>query len=180
MSFLPSKVEALIGSQITLPLQVKGYASLAPPTDSHTNRDLLIPFTDCHKLNLEIRTSDNTIFNITSDATTPFPPGACTVLKATALSAGHTKVTVTYKHGDIFLQAVVTVAAYPPLRPVDPEVIAVVTLGSSKNFVFEGGPSPWVLDQTKFHEKCEAVVLVLLNFYCQASDALSYYNVLWT
>ena len=160
MSFLPSRVEILIGSQISLPLQVKGYASLAPPTDSRTNRDSLIPFPDCRKLNLDIRTSDSSIFNLTSDIMSSLPDGACTSLKATAISAGHTKVTVTYKYGDIFLQAVITIAAYPPLRPVDPEVIAVVTVGSSKNFVFEGGPAPWVLDQTKFQEKCELYIMV--------------------
>ena len=153
MTFLPSRVEALIGTNLSLPLQVKGRASLAPPT--HMDKDD-IPFQDCSRLNLDIASSDKSIFNVTAHVRGPsLPSGACTRLVATAVAPGNTKITVTYKHGDIFLQAVVTIAAYPVLRPVDPEVVAVVTLGSSKNFVFEGGPAPWILDQTRFEEKCE-------------------------
>ena len=76
-------------------------------------------------------------------------------LKATAIRPGHTRVTLTYKHRNIFLEDVVTIAAYLPLVPVDPEVVAVVTLGSSKDFVFEGGPAPWVLDRSRYLQKCE-------------------------
>ena len=43
----------------------------------------------------------------------------------------------------------------PDLVPVNPEVIAVVTLGSAKDFVFEGGPSPWILDRSKYYDKCK-------------------------
>lgn len=155
MSFLPSKVEALIDSHITLPLQVKGYASLTPPTESSTHENLSIPFSNCRKLKIDIQSSDSSIFNVTSDVASPSPAPACTLLTATALTPGHTRVTVTYEHRDIFLQAVVTIAAYSPLRLTDPEGVAVVTLGSSSFFVFEGGPAPWVLDKTKFRETCE-------------------------
>ena len=39
---------------------------------------------------------------------------------------------------------------------MDPPEIAVVTLGSSKTFVFEGGPAPWVRDPIHFYEKLES------------------------
>ena len=31
-----------------------------------------------------------------------------------------------------------------------------MTLGSSKTFVFEGGPAPWVLDPVHFYENLES------------------------
>jgi len=37
-------------------------------------------------------------------------------------------------------------------QPVDPEQEAVVTLGSSKEVVFSGGPQPWVLDSSKYFQ----------------------------
>lgn len=33
---------------------------------------------------------------------------------------------------------------------MDPSSVAVVTLGSSKEMLFEGGPRPWVLEPSKF------------------------------
>lgn len=35
-------------------------------------------------------------------------------------------------------------------QAVDPPSVAVVTLGSSKEMLFEGGPRPWVLEPSKF------------------------------
>ena len=83
------------------------------------------------------------------------PSGACVSLQAVATKAGNSKVTVTYKYKDITLSASVTIAAYNPLVSVDPESIAVLTLGSSKNFIFEGGPAPWVLDRSRYYEECK-------------------------
>lgn len=38
---------------------------------------------------------------------------------------------------------------FPP-QTVDPSSVALVTLGSSKEMLFEGGPRPWVLEPSKF------------------------------
>lgn len=35
-------------------------------------------------------------------------------------------------------------------QAIDPVSVAVVTLGSSKDMLFEGGPRPWVLEPSKF------------------------------
>lgn len=35
-------------------------------------------------------------------------------------------------------------------QAMDPSSVAVVTLGSSKEMLFEGGPRPWVLEPSKF------------------------------
>ena len=39
---------------------------------------------------------------------------------------------------------------------MDPPEVAIVTLGSSKTFVFEGGPAPWILDPVHFYENLES------------------------
>lgn len=83
------------------------------------------------------------------------PTGACTLINATSLKPGHTKLTATYTHGSLVLEASVTIATYPVLRPIDPEEVAVVTLGSSKTVLFEGGPSPWVLDPSQYYRTCK-------------------------
>ena len=36
---------------------------------------------------------------------------------------------------------------------MDPPDIAVLSLGSSYDFVFEGGPAPWVLDKSKYYQR---------------------------
>ena len=83
------------------------------------------------------------------------PVGACTYIRAAALKPGHTKLTVTYQHGSIHLETFITIASYPELRPIDPEYISVITLGSSKFVIFEGGPSSWVLDPSRYHKSCK-------------------------
>uniref|UniRef100_A0A8C5D5A2 BIG2 domain-containing protein n=1 Tax=Gouania willdenowi TaxID=441366 RepID=A0A8C5D5A2_GOUWI len=74
----------------------------------------------------------------------------CSAVRAKALSPGYTVLTVSYTHGNIHLSAKITIAAYLPLRAIDPSAVAVVTLGSSKDLLFEGGPRPWVLEPSKF------------------------------
>ena len=59
MLFLPSRVEAVIGHNLSLPVQVKGYTDESKIT--------LLAFPDCHRLEVEITTTDVTIFNITKE-----------------------------------------------------------------------------------------------------------------
>lgn len=155
MTFLPSRVEAVVGSPLALPLQVLGYI-----TGDNAPADPL-PFLDCRHLRIKLVMADSSIFNISEDRgqLENFPEGACLVLTAIAQSPGHTRVVATYKEGGISMEAVVTIAAYKPLVPVDPEVVAVVALGASKLFVFEGGPAPWVLDRSKFYKNSKYLVV---------------------
>ncbi|KAL4669993.1 hypothetical protein H8959_008547, partial [Pygathrix nigripes] len=54
------------------------------------------------------------------------------------------------------LSAKITIAAYLPLKAVDPSSVALVTLGSSKEMLFEGGPRPWILEPSKFFQNVTA------------------------
>ena len=60
MLFLPSRVEAAIGHNLSLPVQVMGY------TDE--SKKHLLAFPDCHSLKVEITTSDVSIFNVTVES----------------------------------------------------------------------------------------------------------------
>ena len=157
MTFLPSKVEAILGHTLHLPLQVKGYAF---SKDNPNIKTTLLPFHDCRKLKVSLTSSENSIFNVSISPNVSTTAGSCLMVDALALKAGHTRVTLTYKYEDIHIEASVTIAAYPDLVPVDPEVVAVITLGSAKNFVFEGGPSPWILDRSKYYDKCKILEAV--------------------
>ena len=46
-------------------------------------------------------------------------------------------------------------------QAIDPELEAVVALGSSKEVVFYGGPQPWVLDSSKFFQTCKDIFIFL-------------------
>ena len=151
MSFLPSPLEVKIGKILSLPLQIQGYID--------KDRSQLLPFTDCRQLNIILTLSDPGIFNVTVERSdiASVPEGACLVLSALALVPGHTRVTVSYTYGrSVSMEAAVTIAAYPPLVPVDPETIGVVALGTHKVFIFEGGPMPWILDRSKFFSTSES------------------------
>lgn len=149
MAFLPAYVEVKIGRTLSLPLQILGYVD--------KDKSELLPFPDCRQLNIAITLSEPSIFNVSIERgdIAAVPEGACLVLSALALSPGFTRVTASYTYGrSVHMEAVVTIATYPPLVAVDPERVAVVTLGAYKDFVFEGGPLPWILDRSKFYSTC--------------------------
>jgi nuclear pore complex protein Nup210 len=147
MSFLSTQVEVELGGHLLLPLQVIGKTTDLPPA--------FLPFYDCRLLNLKLLLADKDIFNVSVATDTnvgSLPEGACVLINASSLKPGHTHLVVTYESGLIHLEASITISSYLPLRAVDPPTIAVVTLGSSKGVVFEGGPLAWVLDQSRYYK----------------------------
>ncbi|KAF2976400.1 hypothetical protein EK904_003634 [Melospiza melodia maxima] len=92
----------------------------------------------------------------------------CSGVRVKAEFQGYTRLVVVYTHGRVRLSASITIAAYLPLRAVDPPSVALVTLGSSKDMLFEGGPRPWVQEPSKFFrsvaaEDAESIALALLE-----------------
>ncbi|NWV66707.1 PO210 protein, partial [Malurus elegans] len=91
----------------------------------------------------------------------------CSGVIVKAEAQGYTRLVVVYTHGHVRLSASITIAAYLPLK-VSAPYVALVTLGSSKDMLFEGGPKPWVQEPSKFFrsiaaEDAESVVLSLLE-----------------
>ncbi|KAI6647347.1 Nuclear pore membrane glycoprotein [Oopsacas minuta] len=153
ISFLPSQVEIEIGSEVILPLKVQADVIVE-------SKHLMIEFNDCRHIPLDIATSSEEVFILSiakSIELTDLPESSCIGIRAVATSVGHTKLTVTYKGMGRFITASVTIAAYPPLQVIDPQVgVAVVTLASSWTYKFEGGPQPWVLDPSSYVESLES------------------------
>nr|XP_015096854.1 nuclear pore membrane glycoprotein 210 isoform X2 [Vicugna pacos] len=141
MEFAPCPVEARVGQTLELPLRING---LMPG-----GADEVVTLSDCSHFDLTVEVENQGVFQ-------PLPgrlrPGSehCSGVKVRAEAQGYTAVLVSYKHDHIHLSARITVAAYLPLKAVDPSSVALVTLGSSKEMLFEGGPRPWVLEPSKF------------------------------
>ena len=88
-------------------------------------------------------------------------------------------MTVQYIHTDIHLEATVLIASYPPLSAVDPQDIAVLTLASSYNFVFEGGPAPWVLDKSKYYQHLSASTPNQVALYGRSDSTVGVGQHVW-
>ncbi|KAK5613945.1 hypothetical protein CRENBAI_014064 [Crenichthys baileyi] len=141
MDFAPCPVEARLGQVLDLPLRIFGLLE-----ELEMERVML---SDCSHFDLLVEEENHGVFEVLDGRLAPGQKH-CSGVRAKALTAGYTVLTVSYTHGNVHLSAKITVAAYLPLRAVDPVSVAVVTLGSSKDMLFEGGPRPWVLEPSKF------------------------------
>lgn len=141
MDFAPCPVEARLGQVLDLPLTIFGLLE-----ELEMERVML---SDCSHFDLLVEEENHGVFELLDGRLAPGQKH-CSGVRAKALTPGYTVLTVSYTHGNVHLSAKITVAAYLPLRAVDPVSVAVVTLGSSKDMLFEGGPRPWILEPSKF------------------------------
>nr|XP_029132383.1 nuclear pore membrane glycoprotein 210 [Labrus bergylta] len=141
MDFAPCPVEARVGLVLDLPLRIFGLLD-----EVEKERAML---SDCSHFDLQVEEDNHGVFQLLDEGLAP-GQDHCSGVRARALASGYTMLTVSYTHGNIHLSAKITIAAYLPLKAVDPVSVAVVTLGSSKDMLFEGGPRPWVLEPSKF------------------------------
>ncbi|KAM9592535.1 nuclear pore membrane glycoprotein 210 [Trichechus inunguis] len=159
MEFAPCQVEARVGQTLELPLRISG---LMPGGANE-----VVTLSDCSHFDLVVEVESQGVFQ-------PLPgrlqPGSehCSGVRVRAETQGYTTLLVSYKHGHIHLSARITIAAYLPLKAVDPSSVALVTLGSSKEMLFEGGPRPWVLEPSKFFrnvtsEDMDSIILALFG-----------------
>ncbi|XP_027875440.1 nuclear pore membrane glycoprotein 210 [Xiphophorus couchianus] len=141
MDFAPCPVEARLGQDLELPLRIFGLLE-----ELEMERVML---SDCSHFDLLVEEENQGVFELLEGRLAPSQKH-CSGVQAKALTPGYTVLTVSYTHGNVHLSAKITIAAYLPLRAIDPVSVAVVTLGSSKDMLFEGGPRPWVLEPSKF------------------------------
>ncbi|KAM7411620.1 hypothetical protein PAMA_021552 [Pampus argenteus] len=141
MDFAPCPVEARVGQVLDLPLRIFGVLE-----EVEKERVML---SDCSHFDLQVEQENHGIFQLLDGRLAP-GQGHCSGVRAKPLAPGYTVLSVSYTHGNIHLSAKITIAAYLPLMAIDPISVAVVTLGSSKDMLFEGGPRPWVLEPSKF------------------------------
>ncbi|XP_041954056.1 nuclear pore membrane glycoprotein 210 [Alosa sapidissima] len=148
MEFSPCAVEARVGVVLDLPLRIFGLLDVGEGEE----RAML---SDCSHFQLQVQTETQGVFQMLEERLTP-GKDHCSGVRAQALAPGYTSVVVSYTHGNVHLSAKITIAAYPPLRAVDPVSMSLVTLGSSKDMLFEGGPRPWVLEPSSFFRNLKA------------------------
>ncbi|KAM6929481.1 nuclear pore membrane glycoprotein 210 isoform 2-T2 [Lycodopsis pacificus] len=141
MDFAPCPVEARVGLVLDLPLRIFGLLG-----EVEKERVML---SDCSQFDLHVEEENHGVFQLLHGRLSPGQQ-RCSGVRAKALAPGYTVLTVSYTHGNVHLSVKITIAAYLPLRAIDPVSVAVVTLGSSKDMLFEGGPRPWVLEPSKF------------------------------
>ncbi|KAG7228133.1 hypothetical protein INR49_013416 [Caranx melampygus] len=141
MDFAPCPVEAKVGLVLDLPLRIFGLLE-----EVEKERVML---SDCSHFDLQVEEESHGVFQLLDGRLAP-GQGHCSGVRAKALTPGYTTLTVSYSHGNVQLSAKITIAAYLPLKAIDPVSVAVVTLGSSKDMLFEGGPRPWVLEPSRF------------------------------
>uniref|UniRef100_A0A671RVI7 Nuclear pore membrane glycoprotein 210-like n=1 Tax=Sinocyclocheilus anshuiensis TaxID=1608454 RepID=A0A671RVI7_9TELE len=163
MEFSPCVVEARLGLSLDLPLRIFGQLAGERVTLS-----------DCSHFDMQVDMESHGVFQLLEGR---LPPGQghCSGVRVKALTPGYTNLLVSYTHSNVHLSAKITIAAYPPLKPIDPMSVAVVTLGSSKDMTFEGGPRPWVLEPSKFFRNLTAEdhSSVTLSLYGPASRTYS-------
>ncbi|GAB1602354.1 nuclear pore membrane glycoprotein 210-like isoform X1, partial [Argonauta hians] len=141
IKLLPSKVEAEINTKLLLPVAM--FAEFEGTEKA---------FEDCRHLNLSVKFSDKSSFDLISDhaGSVDAEKTSCTSIQLLAKQPGSCQITVTYQGSHKVLRATLTVAAYKPLMAENS--ISIVTLGSTKDILFSGGPQPWQLDPTGYFE----------------------------
>uniref|UniRef100_A0A8C3NWH2 Nucleoporin 210 n=1 Tax=Cyanoderma ruficeps TaxID=181631 RepID=A0A8C3NWH2_9PASS len=157
MEFTPCQVEAHVGQVLELPLRISGRSS--------GDGGELVPLSDCSHLELALELENPGVFSPLEGRLKP-TADFCSGVRVKAEFQGHTRLVVVYTHGHVRLSTSIAIAAYLPLRAIDPPSVALVTLGSSKDMLFEGGPRPWVQEPSKFFrnvaaEDAESIVLSL-------------------
>ncbi|XP_045065483.1 nuclear pore membrane glycoprotein 210-like isoform X1 [Coregonus clupeaformis] len=148
MDFSPCPVEARVGLVLELPLRIFGLLGEGGGEER-------VMLSDCSHFDLLVEEENQGVFQLLEGRLAP-GQDHCSGVRAQALAPGYTALTVSYTHGNVYLSAKITIAAYPLLKAVDPASVALVTLGSSKVMLFEGGPKPWVLEPSKFFRNLKA------------------------
>uniref|UniRef100_A0A8C8CTE7 BIG2 domain-containing protein n=1 Tax=Oncorhynchus tshawytscha TaxID=74940 RepID=A0A8C8CTE7_ONCTS len=151
MDFSPCPVEARVGLVLELPLRIFGLLG----EGGKWGVEQRVMLSDCSHFDLQVEEETQGVFQLLEGRLAP-GQDHCSGVRAQALAPGYTTLTVSYTHGNVHLSTKITIAAYSPLRAVDPASVALVTLGSSKDMLFEGGPKPWVLDPSKFFRNLKA------------------------
>ena len=62
---------------------------------------------------------------------------------------------------------------------MDPPDVAVLTLGSSYDILFEGGPAPWVLDKSKYFQRLSAETPDQVSLYGKMGGAVGTGQHVW-
>ncbi|XP_072445285.1 nuclear pore membrane glycoprotein 210-like [Chiloscyllium punctatum] len=155
IEFVQSRVEIEVGQTLDLPIMVYGLMD----TDAMET----VPVNNCTLMNLAVEMDKQGVFKVIQGRLEP-DAAHCTGIRVEAETPGHTVLTASAGFLEVHFSSSITIASYQRLRAIDPVAVAIVTLTSSKEMLFEGGPRPWVLEPSGFFtdligEKGEAVII---------------------
>lgn len=141
LKIIEYNMEAAIGE--TIHLHVALFGKLVNGSDVKE-----IPFNDCKDMNFEVHIPDGNFMQISHKDVQPIGAACAVISIVNHCCVGTSDVTVAYNvkedHINRYLTDNVTVSAYEPLVAIHPESKkTLLTVGSSRNIVFRGGPLPW-------------------------------------
>ncbi|XP_041094848.1 nuclear pore membrane glycoprotein 210-like isoform X2 [Polyodon spathula] len=136
----PHQADVVLGGTLDLPFAVLG---LREPPDQEP-----LPFTDCSLLRLLLHPDRKGVFTLLHGRLHPGPE-FCSGFRLEAVSPGHVLLTASSLPEQEPFSASATIATYRPLQPLVLE--ALVTPGSDRVLLFEGGPRPWILVPSRFY-----------------------------
>ena len=131
-------LEVQVGSKLELPLKAWGKDKLK--------------FSKCDQIPFATSIADNMILDqvFEDNMTEELPEEACAKITVQGLQVGFTKVTVAYTYTlngkGVKISDSITVGVYDPLEPIQPfeSSTVVLSVGSSLDIVWSGGPQPWL------------------------------------
>uniref|UniRef100_A0A8C0JD59 Nucleoporin 210 n=1 Tax=Chelonoidis abingdonii TaxID=106734 RepID=A0A8C0JD59_CHEAB len=147
MEFTPCQVEARVGQILELPLRINGLVNIETSE--------MVTLSDCSHFDLVVEVENRGVFKPLQGDKKKQTTKPYIFSSAYKTNRDVTTLVVSYAHGHVHLSASITIAAYLPLK-VNPSSVALVTLGSSKDMLFEGGPRPWVQEPSKFFRNITA------------------------
>uniref|UniRef100_A0A9J8ASA8 Uncharacterized protein n=1 Tax=Cyprinus carpio carpio TaxID=630221 RepID=A0A9J8ASA8_CYPCA len=168
LQLIPQRGDCRVGDSIDIPFALWGIQD--PPNTCSQNSNLfsethnlqcgeslledrnLVLVTDCSQLCLHIHTEPAGIFTHMSGSLSP-GAGFCGGVRMGALSRGHAVVTITVEIEGCNISETTTLVAYSPLKSLVSEVL--LSVGSSHEVIFEGGPQPWALAPLRFFSDVE-------------------------
>ncbi|XP_058863562.1 nuclear pore membrane glycoprotein 210-like [Acipenser ruthenus] len=140
MQLAPQQADVVLGGTLDLPFTVLGLRE--PPGQEP------LPFTDCSLLRLHLHPDRKGVFTLLHGRLHPGPE-FCSGFRLEAVSPGHVLLTASSLPEQEPFSASATIATYGPLQPLVLE--ALVTPGSDRVLLFEGGPRPWILVPSRFY-----------------------------
>ena len=135
MQILPHIVEVEEGNVLYVPVKM----TTRLPSGVETQ------FNDCNDVSLEMELSDRKHFSIGPLVRDAPKLKGCRAIPVQASGISVTKLMLTFNADGTIIKDNIVLSSYRKLRHLEPiNRETVLALGSSRTFVFEGGPLPWI------------------------------------
>ncbi|XP_023218160.1 nuclear pore membrane glycoprotein 210-like [Centruroides sculpturatus] len=141
LEIMPTILETQVNNDVIVPVSLYGYEDEA--------KTKFKVFDECSKIPLNVEVVDKARFTYVKD--TEYAPigRGCQSLQFVCKFPGHSRIFVNYGNK---LNTTTIIGCSKPLKPVYPERVAVVALGSLLEVAFEGGPRLWPMYKKGYYD----------------------------